>query len=500
MANSDIQWNTLDEAHEIVDAATLLTSPSTPLKTYKSADDPSIAGDQQIPDSVWTAGYVAPSPYLVNTTRNLQFNQSHFIASPDAPDGTTTYIQTSDGYSWAAMSKAASAMWPYASADYSGLSAVSTYYAGNLVTTPGAGVVKVTANFKAQDMKFWANQNGAAVGSAGAVALDRYFVTDQWGNQYVMHASGQTEQSKVAAAFDAAVLPAGWTKTTRTLSEDLILNPAQGSDGSYHYLVFRDSADNTYHQISWSGGGSLAGQVDGMPIWGGQTGDSLAGDASGARNDLIHAAGGTDQVSGGAGNDTLWGDAGSDAVFGGTGNDLLYGNEDMDRVSGDAGADVIYGNEGADVLDGGDDADTVFGGRNDDTISGGAGNDLILGGEEADSLDGGTGNDTISGGNGTDTIVAGAGNDQITTGNGTDAIIVGDGFGTDTVTDFNGGGGDRLFIEAGINGTDIDSFAEIQAATATVGGSAVITLGSGNTLTLTGVTAAQLRSEWFMFW
>ena len=147
------------------------------------------------------------------------------------------------------MSKAMNAMWPYAAADYSGLSATSTYYAGNLVTTPSAGVVKVTANFKAQDMKFWANEGGAAAGSEGAVAITRYFVTDQWGNEYVMHASGQTDQSQVAAAFDAAVLPAGWSKSSRILSEDLILNPAQGSDGSYHYLVFRDSADITYHQI-----------------------------------------------------------------------------------------------------------------------------------------------------------------------------------------------------------------------------------------------------------
>ncbi len=498
--NADTQWNTLDEAHEIVDAGTLLLSPSTPLKTYKSADDPAVAGDNQIPDEVWSAGYEPPSPYLVNTTRNLQFNQSHFIASPDSPDGVTTYIQTSDGYGWAAMSKAASAMWPYASAEYSGLSAVNAYYAGNLVTTPGAGVVKVTANFKAQDMKFWANQDGAAMGSAGAVALDRYFVTDQWGNEYVMHASGQIDQSKVAAAFDAAVLPAGWTKLTRKLTEDLILNPAEGSDGSYHYLIFRDSADNTYHQTSWSGKGSLAGQVDGMPIWGGQGNDTLTGDAVGTRNDFIHAAGGNDQVSGGAGNDTLWGDAGSDALFGGAGADLLYGNEDMDRISGDAGADLIYGNEGADILDGGDDADTIFGGRNDDTVSGGAGNDLIQGNEDADQLDGGAGNDTLSGGNGNDTIVGGAGNDQIATGNGTDAIVLGDGFGVDVISDFSGSAGDRLFIKSAINGTEIDTFAEIQAAATTTGGNVSITLGAGQSVTLTGVSAAQLRSEWFMFW
>jgi len=72
-----IEWTNLEEAREIIDLGTLLTDPS--------------------------------APYIANTTRNLQFNQSHFIASPDAPDGVTTYVATSDGYSWAAMPKAISA-------------------------------------------------------------------------------------------------------------------------------------------------------------------------------------------------------------------------------------------------------------------------------------------------------------------------------------------------------------------------------------------------------
>lgn len=47
------------------------------------------------------------------TTRNLQFNESYFIASPGMPDGETSYLTTSDGYTWGAMSKAINAMWPY---------------------------------------------------------------------------------------------------------------------------------------------------------------------------------------------------------------------------------------------------------------------------------------------------------------------------------------------------------------------------------------------------
>jgi len=185
-------------------------------------------------------------------------------------------------------------------------------------TTPGDGVVKVTVNFKAQNMKFYANEGGVPSNTPGAVKLDRYVVKDQWDNTYLMHATGQMDQSQVSAAFADAVLPAGWIKQTIQLDEDLVLHPAQGADGSSHYLVFRDSADNSYHQIGWGSQGiSLAAQVEGMPIWGGQTGDFLLGDVTGIIDDLIHGAGGDDTIRGGLGNDIIWGDAGTDvAVLG----------------------------------------------------------------------------------------------------------------------------------------------------------------------------------------
>jgi len=331
-----IKWTDLVDAHEIIDIGGVLVDPSKAMATYKGGDDPDSPGDTMIPDSVWDAGYEPPLPYIANTTRNLQFNQSSFIASPGEPDGVTSYIFTSDGYSWAAMSEAINAMWPYNSADYSGLSAVNAYYAGNIVTDPPPGVVKVTANFKAQYMKFWANEDGVKPGTEGAVPLDRYIVKDEWGNKYIMHASGQSDPEAVAQAFEDAVLPEGWTKTVKQLSHDKILSPAEGADGSYHYLVFRDSADNTYHQISWSGKGSLAAEIDGMPIWGGQTGDTLAGHDF---DDLVHGAGGDDAVRGHKGNDTLYGDAGDDTLKGGKGDDILAGN---------GGTDILVGGKGAD--------------------------------------------------------------------------------------------------------------------------------------------------------
>lgn len=269
-----------------------------------------------------------------------------------------TYVTTKDGYTWGSMSSTINAMWPYHSADYANsdvaLSQVNAYYAGNFVTTPPAGVVKVTINYKAQDMKFWANQDGVAPGTKDAVALDRYLITDQWSNQYIMHSSGQIDQANVGAAFDAAVLPDGWTKKVVQLDEDLILNPARGSDGSYHYLIFRDSADNAYHQIVWSGKGSLAAQLDGAPIWGGQTDDEVSGDTD---NDLIHGAGGNDLMSGFAGQDELWGDMGNDTLTGGPGRDSLFGNEGNDLLRGGSGRDTLLGGSGKDILTGGGDAD-----------------------------------------------------------------------------------------------------------------------------------------------
>lgn len=351
-------WTILEEAHEIVDVGGVISDPTDPVPTYKSGDSPDTTGDTEVPDEIWNAGYTPPRPYTRNTTRNLQFNASHFIASPGYPEGVTGYVTTSDGYTWGAMSLAINAMWPYSSADYANaaipLTRKNAYYAGNLETTPPPGVVKVTVNYKAQDMKFWANKDGVASGAEGAVALERYIVTDEWGNKYIMHASGQIDQANVPAAFDAAVLPDGWSKEVVRLDKDLILNPAEGSDGSYHFLVFRDSADNTYHQIHWSGNGSLATQLRGAPIWGGQADEAVSGDED---NDLIHGASGDDRVYGRVGRDELWGDKGNDIVRGGSGRDTLYGNEGSDLLHGGSGRDKLIGGGGEDVLKGGRGAD-----------------------------------------------------------------------------------------------------------------------------------------------
>jgi hypothetical protein len=315
------EWRVLEEAREIVDIGNVLSGkPYLPVQTYKSADDPAIDDDNEISEEDWK-DYVLQPPLLKNTTRNLQFNESQFLASPGAPLGVTTYIQTlPDGqlcvspctatptFTWAAMSEAINALWPYDPLLYEAPSNVNEYFAGNFVVTPPPGVVKITANYKGQNMKFWAYENGARPGRNKAVALERYFVTDQWGNDYIMHASGR-EQAEVRAAFESAVLPPGWRKSIRRLGQDLILRPAQSDDpdARFHYLVIRDSADNTYHQIGWGKRGSLMAQVDGMPIWGGRGRDILTGDVDGIRDDVMYGGGGGDLFRPGRGDNVIWG-------------------------------------------------------------------------------------------------------------------------------------------------------------------------------------------------
>jgi hypothetical protein len=296
------EWRVLEEAREIIDITAVLSGrPEQPVQTYKSA------GDNPVPDNVWPSYELSP-PFIKNTTRNLQFNESAFLASPGAPIGVTSYITTPDGYTWAAMSEAINALWPYDPAAYGPPSNTNAYFAGNFEVTPPPGVVKITANYKGQNMKFWAYAGGAAPGR-GSVALDRYFITDEWGNEYIMHASGESDPADVRAAFERAVLPAGWRKSVRRLGQDLVLRPAESddSDARFHYLVIRDSADNTYHQIGWSRRGSLAAQVQGMPIWGGLGRDILNGDVDGIRDDLMYGGGSGDLFRPGLGRNTVWG-------------------------------------------------------------------------------------------------------------------------------------------------------------------------------------------------
>lgn len=245
-------------------------------------------------------------------------------------------------------------------------------------------------------------------------------------------------------------------------------------------------------------------------------------------NNYIEGLGGPDTLYGGLGNDTLMGGPGADELYGGAGDDVLNGggSNDTALVGGtgddlyyaDSSADVIveFAGEGTDTVNstslyftlpdhvenlanrrssgvqngkgnaldnvitgvgaddnlsglGGNDYiqalngnDTLRGDSGNDTLLGGAGNDSLIGGDGADSLNGGDGNDTMTGGTGVDSLVGGNGDDQYV-----------DVFAEDTLTEFGGGGYDRVYAKSSYTLGNNFEYLEL-----TGGGN----VGSGNTL------------------
>ena len=208
-----------------------------------------------------------------------------------------------------------------------------------------------------------------------------------------------------------------------------------------------------------------------------------------------------------AGDDTVVGSQGDDLISGGAGNDFLLGGEGADLVASMTGNGQLFGGEGDDRLfagignsrlDGGNGDDILVGGTGGDTLLGGAGNDIILGDPAgammfgSDVIDGGPGDDLLAGGGGADVFVFRATGEA-------DMIAR---FGTDWLDpaatlpvgrDFVPGL-DRIAFEPGTFATA----AEVDAATETEAGSAVIRLGSAS-LTLFGVTEAELWADSFIF-
>ncbi|HEY0835034.1 MAG TPA: hypothetical protein VGE72_14105 [Azospirillum sp.] len=189
---------------------------------------------------------------------------------------------------------------------------------------------------------------------------------------------------------------------------------------------------------------------------GADTGESFAGSAA------------MDDHFGYGGNDTVSGQGGNDALYGNLGDDLLFGGE---------GDDWMHGGQGGDAVDGGAGNDQVYGGLAGDTISGAAGADTLFGGQGGDLLFGGDGDDVLWGNLGDDALTGGAGADR---------FAFGGNSGADTVADFDGASGDRIQLAGGLTFT----------LTTGAGGAAVLDLGTGNTVTLTGVRADQFNSAW----
>ncbi|MCG6901700.1 MAG: Hint domain-containing protein [Rhodobacter sp.] len=116
-----------------------------------------------------------------------------------------------------------------------------------------------------------------------------------------------------------------------------------------------------------------------------------------------------------------------------------------------------------------------------------------------DVIDGGAGDDVIDAEGGNDTITGGTGNDTITGGPGDDVFVLEDGFGADTVTDFDTGDtdGDGFYNDQldVTNLTDADGNpvnAWDVVVTDDGSGNALLTFPNGETLLLQGVSPAEV--------
>ena len=282
-----------------------------------------------------------------------------------------------------------------------------------------------------------------------------------------------------------------------------------------------------------------------------------AGDDSvlaGAGDDSVQADLGQDTVEGGTGADTIRGGQGDDLLDGGAGADLIYGDENNDTILGGAGDDTLDGGTGDDRIEGGADNDSISGNDGNDTIIGGAGDDWLRGSVGNDEMWGGTGDDYIWSGFNDDTIriendfgndtISAEGIDEVTgdvldlslvtddltidltnanpeTGTFSDGvstasfeeiehIVLGSGGDTIVLADFGGNDTVQAFdmTDSG-DGTTVDQLdvtgltsdwgtTPVHAGDVTVGddgsGNAVLSFPGGESITLVGVTPAQLAT------
>ncbi|MEY9748875.1 ELWxxDGT repeat protein/VCBS repeat-containing protein [Bradyrhizobium japonicum] len=116
-------------------------------------------------------------------------------------------------------------------------------------------------------------------------------------------------------------------------------------------------------------------------------------------------------------------------------------------------------------------------------------NTTLVGDNSSEVLDGSAGNDKLFGGNGPDVLISGNG-DAHTGGNGPDTFLFRPNFGANTITDFDVHS-DAIQFDKPV----FSSVSDLLSHTTNTTAGAVINDGHGDTITLSGVTLAQLQAH-----
>lgn len=275
--------------------------------------------------------------------------------------------------------------------------------------------------------------------------------------------------------------------TGNTITDNILIQKTNPLAGGFYdsalisKLAGMLDADAIYSLVSTGVGGGVITVPSKPPP------TTTAPDTDAPTQGVDHILIGTSQANhlvGGTGNDTLDGRGGADTLVGGQGDDTYVVPNSQATIVEEAGGGidtvVARGNyvlgsnlENLIISDTANNSWTGTGNELNNVLTGNAGNNL---------LQGLAGNDTISGGLGNDTLVGGEGDDKLTGGEGADVFRFAKGSGHDVITDFGFGGRDAIDVQAYLK-------AGLKPVVHDTGHDTVISFGTGETITLTGVDA-----------
>ncbi len=344
-------------------------------------------------------------------------------------------------------------------------------------------------------------------GSSGA----NVFINATGGNQSVL--GGSAGNDSVWTAAGDTIHGGGNNATVGGVAGVTMVGGTGGNQ-------FFDASQGHQSVLGGSGGNetiwgaltdTITGGNGGNETIGGVSGETILG-GSGANIFVAAMNGNMSVVGGSAGNMTVWAGAG-DTIRGGSDNETIGGVQNDTVIGGNGGNQFIDGSQGHQSILGGSGGNETIWGAATDTITGGSGGNETIGGVSGETILGGAANTFINATGGSDSIVAGTGNTTVwggahdtvqgTSGSGTALIgfaggnetFWDDGMTTgrqDSISTFNQAGGDRISL----NGATDDPNTVVATAT-NDGGNAVLHLHDGSSITLIGITTAQLTNGYF---
>ncbi|ABI61513.1 Adhesin family protein [Granulibacter bethesdensis CGDNIH1] len=245
----------------------------------------------------------------------------------------------------------------------------------------------------------------------------------------------------------------------------------------------------TFLFMGGSGASTVSGGSGASTLLGGSGGGVYSAAASG----IVAASGNTTLV--GAGHNSLLFGGESGTVMFGSGTDTLVGGSGQGVLVSTGGNAIVTGSGQSSVFGGQSGQDTVVAAQGSNTVIAGAGNMALVGG----------GNTTLWGGSGNTELWTGAGSMQAALGSGQNAIF----FGSGAATIFAGTGQDVFQVTKGQTGGNtqiygfnaaadtlrLSGYAAGDVSVAVQGGSSVMALAGGATVTFVGVTGLNWQSS-----